>query len=331
MTEHEQQAEGTDPGIAFTDIHYHFVPDEVRRLVEERAQHDPDSRYLKVLLSAFPDLVTPSAERELTAASGRAVISLPTAVGPGVSGLGDSADLVRICNDAMIGAVAAEDAYASTMITLPWDDPQGALSEIERVGGDPAVSGVILHVGLQQTRLVDDSALEPVYRAIAGRGLALFLHPVQEAPPRGMEKWFLSNVLASPMATSLAAARLMLSGMLDRVPNLNLIIPHLGGTLPYLAQRLADQSGTGDAAHDVPHYLRTRTYLDSCSFHAPALDCALDTVGADRLLLGSDFPFRGPVSRAVDDVESGLGLDGAERVLGGNLARLQGASPAVLW
>ena len=326
MTDLEQrQTGGTESGSAFTDIHYHFVPPGVRRLVEARAAADPDARFFKALFDLYPDLVRPSAERELTAASGRAVISLPTAVGPGVSGLGDSADLVRTCNDEMIAAVAAEDAYESTMITLAWSDPRAAVAEIERVGADPAVSGVILHVGLEQAQLIDDRDLEPVYRAMAERGLTLFLHPVQEVPPHGMADWLLFNAIGSPMATTLAAARLMLSGMLDRVPDLTLVVPHLGGTLPYLAQRLADQSGTGDAAHDVPHYLRTRTYLDTCSFHPPALECALGTVGADRLVLGSDFPFRGPVSRAVQDVESGLGVGDAQRVLADNLAHLYSA------
>jgi predicted TIM-barrel fold metal-dependent hydrolase len=329
MADDEQQPEESELGSAFTDVHYHFVPAGIRRLVEARAQVNPDARFFKALLDGFPDLARPSAERELTAASGRAVISLPTAVGPGVTGLGDSADLVRICNDEMIAAVAAGGAYASTMITLPWDDPRAARAEICRVGADPAVSGVIVHVGLQQTRLVDEPDLEPVYRTIAGHGLALFLHPVREAAPNGMAQWSLSGVLGSPMATSLAAARLMLSGMLDRVPGLTLIIPQIGGTLPYLAQRLADVSGTGNAEHDIPYYLRTRTYLDSCSFHPPALDCALATVGTDRLVLGSDFPFSGPVRRAVENVETGFGVDGAERVLTGNFARLRAASHAL--
>lgn len=328
MIDDEQRTGSTGSEPAFTDIHYHYVPPEIRRLVEARAADNPDSRIFNALLGAFPEMARPSADRELTAASGRAVISPPTAVGPGVAGLGDTADLVRICNDAMIAAVAAEGAYASTMIVLPWDDPRAALAELERVGADPDVSGVIQHVGLQQTRLVDDPDLEPVYRALAERGLTLFLHPVQEPAPHGMEQWFLFNVIASPTATTLAAARLMLSGMLDRVPDLTLIIPHLGGTLPYLAQRFVDQSGTGDAEHDVLYYLRTRVFLDTCSFHPPALDCALSTVGADRLLLGSDFPFRGPVRRAVEEVESGLGVDDAELVLSGNLARLRDASRA---
>jgi aminocarboxymuconate-semialdehyde decarboxylase len=94
----------------------------------------------------------------------------------------------------------------------------------------------------------------------------------------------------------------MLSGMLDRVPDLTLIIPHLGGVLPYLAQRLIDQSGRGDADHDLLYYLRRRIYLDTCSFHEPALVCAQDTVGTERIVIGSDYPFRGPITRCMDDI-----------------------------
>ena len=329
MTDDEGRNGGAEAGSAFTDIHYHFVPPEVRRFAEAGAPGNPAWRIFKGLLDAFPDLGRPLADRELATASGRAVVSLPTALGPGIAGIGSSAELIRASNDALIAAVADEDAYESAMIILPWDDPQAALAELDRVGDDPAVSDVIFHVGLQQARLADEPDLEPVYREIAARGLPLFLHPLQETPLPALARWFLFSTIGAPTATSIAAAQLMLSGMLDRVPDLTLIIPHLGGTLPFLAQRIVDQSGTGDAQHDVLHYLRTRTYLDTCSFHPPALECALDTVGADRILLGSDFPFRGPVRRASDEVESELAVDGAERVLTGNLTRLRDASGLV--
>lgn len=112
---------------------------------------------------------------------------------------------------------------------------------------------------------------------------------------------------------------MMLSGTLDEHPGLDLVIPHLGGVLPYLAQRLIDQSDRGAARHDIPTYLRNRTYLDTCSFHQPALRCALDTVGPSRLVLGSDYPFRGPVERALADVrDSGFDEAIQELVLSRN-------------
>ena len=117
-------------------------------------------------------------------------------------------------------------------------------------------------------------------------------------------------------SSTAGAARFMLSGMLDRVPELIVIVPHLGGTLPCLAQRLVDQNGRGEAEHDILHYLETRIWLDSCSYHPPALKCAIETVGLDRILLGSDYPFRGSVARAVEDV------DGSAAILRDNVERL---------
>jgi aminocarboxymuconate-semialdehyde decarboxylase len=110
--------------------------------------------------------------------------------------------------------------------------------------------------------------------------------------------------------------------MLDRVPELTLIVPHLGGVLPYLTQRLVDQSATGAAEHDALWYMQNRLLFDSCSFHPPALRCAIETVTADRILLGSDYPIRGTLVRAVGDIEtSGLPQPDQAAILQGNARR----------
>jgi predicted TIM-barrel fold metal-dependent hydrolase len=105
------------------------------------------------------------------------------------------------------------------------------------------------------------------------------------------------------MSSSLSIARMVLSGVLDRVPDLDLIVPHLGGALPYLARRF-DDFGGGVAEHKLSHYLQNRLYVDTCSFHAPALRCAIDTMGVERIVMGSDYPWRGPLQRLLDDVTS---------------------------
>ena len=80
--------------------------------------------------------------------------------------------------------------------------------------------------------------------------------------------------------------------------------------------------GKGEGAHDMPHYLRTRLYLDTCSYHPPAFRCALETAGAGRLVLGTDYPFRGTLQRAVDDVNENAPDDEARAaILGGTAAR----------
>ena len=75
----------------------------------------------------------------------------------------------------------------------------------------------------------------------------------------------LADSLGAMFSSTAGAARFMLSGMLDRLPDLIVIVPHLGGTLPYLAQRLVDQNGRGGAEHNILEYLQTRIWLDSCS------------------------------------------------------------------
>jgi aminocarboxymuconate-semialdehyde decarboxylase len=127
------------------------------------------------------------------------------------------------------------------------------------------------------------------------------LYPSLEPWPAAFSKWRLGAGLGVPVETSLAALRLIFSGTLDRFPGLDVIVPQLGGVLPYLTQRLVDR-GQGDAARDVAHYLRQRLYYDNNSYHPPALRCALDTVGVERILLGSDYPFRGSLSQCVGDI-----------------------------
>ncbi len=131
--------------------------------------------------------------------------------------------------------------------------------------------------------------------------------------------------LAAPVWNSLAVARMILSGLLDEVPTLRLIVTHLGGVLPYLAQRIDEQSSPGDAQHEFSYYLRERLYVDTCSYHHPALLAARASTSADALLLGSDFPFRGGAERAVTDVRtSTLSQNEQHTILVDNAVRLLG-------
>ena len=80
--------------------------------------------------------------------------------------------------------------------------------------------------------------------------------------------------------------------------------------------------GKGDGAHDMPHYLRTRLFLDTCSYHPPAFHCALETAGAGRLVLGTDYPFRGPLVRGVEDVRANApDAESCAAILGGTASR----------
>jgi aminocarboxymuconate-semialdehyde decarboxylase len=123
------------------------------------------------------------------------------------------------------------------------------------------------------------------------------------------------------ISNALVAARMIQSGMLDRIGGLELIVTHLGGILPFLIDRL-DSRHSGPTAFPPSHYLRTRLWFDACGYPAgPALRCVLETVGAGRLMIGSDWPSR-PIAPALEAIRDlGLGEVAERAILGGNAAR----------
>jgi aminocarboxymuconate-semialdehyde decarboxylase len=283
------------------DVHVHSSPPSFRRALAT-AGPDVTARfgYLEKFAGGLVDADHRIAEMD-AARVGLALLSVPP---PAAEVLGPtrSARLAADLNDDLLADARQRPERCRVLLTVPVSDPLAALREVERVGDDPLVAGVYA-LAHHRDAVVDDRALDDVWAAAAQRGLPVVLHPAFEQPPVSVRDWLLPTSLDAVFSTTIAAARMMLSGTLDRVPAMTLVVPHLGGTLPYLAQRLVDQSGTGDARFDVAQYLRTRVLVDTCSFHPPALRCAVDTMGADRVLLGSDAPFRGPIVRAVTDVE----------------------------
>jgi aminocarboxymuconate-semialdehyde decarboxylase len=235
-----------------------------------------------------------------------------------------TADLISRCNDELLKAAASFPGRLAVMASLPFPFVEECLAELDRLADERLVQGIIAHAASSSYTL-DIASLQPVYQAVAAADLALFIHPAGEGVHSHpmFASWTLNGSVAAMVDTTTTGARLMLSGMLDRVPELVLIIPHLGGTMPYLVGRFGDQSGTGDAEHDVLHYLEHRVRLGTCSFHQPALRCAVDTVGAENIVLATDFPYRGTLMRAVDQIlESGLSEAEQLGILGGNAARL---------
>jgi predicted TIM-barrel fold metal-dependent hydrolase len=229
--------------------------------------------------------------------------------------------LISGANDELIAFAQRHPDRFGVLIALPLAAPDDAVDELTRVGGHELVRGIIAFATSGTGLPLDAPELAPVYQAIGRR--PVLLHPAMDQLTRheAFAGFGLSS-LAAPVETSAAAARLMLSGMLDRVPDLTLIIPHLGGVLPYVIGRLADQAG-GAAERDILSYLSNRCFVDSCSHHHQALMCAAETLSPDRILLGSDYPARGSLARAVADIE-GSPLDAANRhaILGGNAERL---------
>jgi predicted TIM-barrel fold metal-dependent hydrolase len=225
-----------------------------------------------------------------------------------------------VINDELIESAAAHDGRFYALPSLPLPDVERSLTELDRLIGHPIVRGIMIYADNDQFT-IDEDRFEPVYARIAQAGLPCVLHPSLDPLPPAWNAFRLAAV-GQVLSSTLSGLRLIYSGMLDRVPDLQLLIPHLGGVIPYLGQRIEDLVD-GRAEHSLLHYLRTRTYTDSCSYFPPALRLAAETFGADRIMLASDYPFRGPLEACVRDIQQGgFSNEQTDSIMGGTAQRL---------
>lgn len=307
------------------DTHSHWIPPSYAQALEEEGRVDPAVEATRqiVLGAQGADLLTDLESRffQMDAADVQlAVLSIPPP-GVGFSDADRAAAAARRVNDDLIDAAERFPDRLRVLATLPLPHTEEALAEVERLRESELVRGVELF-GITGRFQTDDPAFEPVLQSIADAGLVAQMHPAFEPPADAMKAWGLGGSLGAVFGNSLAAARLILSGTLDRIPNLEIIVTHLAGVLPYLETRIDDLSGSGDAEHPLSHYLRHRVWADNCSYHRPSLVCAVETMGAERIVTGSDYPFRGTVERCINDVaESGLPGSAIDLILHQNARR----------
>ncbi len=177
-------------------------------------------------------------------------------------------------------------------------------------------------------RPIDDPAFAPFYEALNARKSTMLIHPMVPAGIEVMNNYALAPLVGFMMDTTLAVARLIFSGFFDKYPDVKVIVGHLGATAPYLAGRLdigyrsyPDCKGIEQAPSE---YLK-RMYYDTVSFHIPALHCAAETVGADRIVFGSDYPHViGDVAGATKVIEEALPASALSGILGDTAAGMFG-------
>jgi aminocarboxymuconate-semialdehyde decarboxylase len=175
-----------------------------------------------------------------------------------------------------------------------------------------------------------DARFTDFWAAAAETGALVFVHP----STRGftlpvMDEHYFWNTLGNPFETTVTAAHLLAAGVLDEHPSLRVLLAHGGGVLPALRGRLAHEQQIHPPGRDVRAAMR-RFYVDTVVHDADVLRGLVDFFGAERVLLGSDYPFDMGVARPAEIVRAlGLPDDDEARILGGNaLALLRQESPA---
>jgi aminocarboxymuconate-semialdehyde decarboxylase len=237
------------------------------------------------------------------------------------------ARLARIVNDAMIEAHTAYPERFYGCAALPLQEPALALQELNRVAGQKALRAVYLPTNVNGKELADP-VYWPIYERCEALDWPVMLHPTTViGAERLQQRYYLNNLLGNPFDTTVAAAHLIFGGVLDRFPRLNVVLPHAGGALPFLWGRLQHGQAIRPETKDlgrkpVREYLR-RFHYDIIS-HAPELlGMLIQQVGADRVMLGSDYCFDMGYEQPRD-VVMGLKLSRSDEaaILGGNAARL---------
>jgi len=205
----------------------------------------------------------------------------------------DLADrLCRAANTATALHCSAAPERLLGLGLIPLQHPDLALSAL-----DHALSLGLLGVEISSHapgRDLSDPAFEPLWARAAATGAVVFLHPFGCSLDERLDRWYLSNTVGQPTENAVALSHLIFSGVLDRHPDLRLLVAHGGGYLPTHIGR-SDHAwrvrpDAAGCAHPPSAYLR-RMWFDSL-VHAPdVLRALVATVGADRVVLGSDFPF----------------------------------------
>jgi aminocarboxymuconate-semialdehyde decarboxylase len=230
-------------------------------------------------------------------------------------------------NDAISAAHRQHPDRLIGFACLPMQNPQLALEELERAAKLPGIRGIYMATAVRDRELSDPSFFA-VYERIADLGLPLFLHPMMINNER-MKQFYLINLCGNPFDTALAASHLIYGGVLDAFPKLEISLPHAGGALPILRGRLDRGFHTRNECKTIPRppseYLKRFTY-DTISYSEDVLQDLVDLVGADRIMMGSDYCFDIAYEEPLKMVTAmqSLSEEQKQQIVGGNAVRLLG-------
>jgi aminocarboxymuconate-semialdehyde decarboxylase len=230
------------------------------------------------------------------------------------------ADFARIQNDALIALSDSQPDRFHVFATLPLQDIDASIAEIDRVAGFPRVRGVQIGSNVDGMD-VDDPSLEPVWADLERRNLPVWFHSDQRsiAGADRLKTYYLQNLIGIPLESTIAAAKLIFGGVLDRHPDLRFGFTHGGGFSPYQLGRWEHGWNVRPEpkvhiAETGPRHYYARMYFDSLTHDALSLEMLGRRVGWDHVVLGSDYPFDMASTDPVEGVDA-VELGDAERSL----------------
>lgn len=318
-------------GLVDCQSHLFFpeVLDMMRKRQAEPLVYDQGgTTFLKMgdwLRKVPPAYVSVDAKLAAMDASGIGITMLSTN-DPGPEWFGDDGPLVaQLIHDSLAGVIAKHPTRFRGLCTLPLQNEKAAAAELDRCVKKLGFKGILLYTNLAGS-WCDEPPFHWLYARAEELDVPILLHPAKPMTTGQVRGYELTSTLGNMFENTIALARIIASGLLDRHPKLKLVCPHLGGTLPYICGRMDHQltvlqRGPQNLQRKPSEYLRS-IYMDIVSPLPEAMRFALDFSSAEKLLFSSDHPWVQP-KEILDPLRS-LKLPAATeaKILSGNARQL---------
>jgi aminocarboxymuconate-semialdehyde decarboxylase len=324
------------------DIHAHFAPPEWIDIIRRngapygsRIEEDKSGHLWLRLgqdnpLELLPSLSDLSARRQAMAARGidRQVLSAPMFIVGYHLEEREGQALCRLFNETIVATASESEGHLIPVATVPMQSKRAAVEELEYAVKKLGIRMVIIGTNVNGANL-DEETFRSFFARAADLGVLVQLHPYHErvAGVERLHRYYLCNLIGNPMDTAIAAASLILGGVLESYAPLNVCLVHGGGALPYLLGRVSygyfGIKATHTIARPPDEYFR-RFYFDTIVHDARALLFLHDLVGPEHLMLGTDYPYDHTGEPDPLGALERAGLRNCNSILGGNAATLLG-------
>lgn len=196
-------------------------------------------------------------------------------------------------NDEIAEAVSLRPDRYQGLGTIPIKDPERSISELNRLVSELHLKGIIVGSHIDHQNLNQDHLLE-ILKEAEKLGAFILLHPLSTRANAIMGDYHLINLIGNPMETTTAAANLIFSGFMDKLPKIKICLSHAGGYLPFAIGRFDHAYSTRKDVNErlvkKPSEYLSQFYYDTITHSDVGLNQVIDIVGSDQILLGTDFP-----------------------------------------
>ena len=319
------KAEAQNPPATTIDVHGHVWSNDYLDLMDKYGKKDT---WVQRNKGAGPDGADMQKHLEMMDSVGIGIQALsicPQA--PHFEDKDHAVTAARKANDLYAEVVQKHPKRFVAYVALPLPHVDETLKEIDRMLGQKGFVGATIATSIQE-KSIADPAFMPVYEELNKRNTVLFIHPGgYGAYTPLISDYHITWMIGAPIEDTIAVVHLITKGIPQKFPNMKIINTHLGGALPMLLQRLDNQyTWENPSTPPTPSKTARMMWYDTVGHgYDPALKAAVDSIGAERLVFGTDYPYEpGPLfKRAVDYIqEVGLPKEEVDQILHGRPAKL---------